>query len=131
MGSIFDLGETSITREYLEGLGFEPTHGGREFAYRAVGHTADGDFYSCLINYRKRNPNAPKGEHKHHTVTVITRIPDRFGSVTHVDRKTYNNIRYESELIGVVRAIEDEFGAKVLKDKYNPKYYWSNYVEEL
>lgn len=132
MSSIFDFGETPITREYLESLKFDPVSGGREFVFRSAGRTAGGKWYNCKILYRKRKPNARKGEPHHHVVFVSYESqPNTYGSKTSIIKRTYKNIRYESELIGLIRAIEDEFGINIAQNKYNPKYYWSNYVEEL
>ena len=125
MASIFDMGDTPITREYLEKLGFEPRCGGREYSIvaRAI---IDGKHVWYKVTYRKRRPNAPKGEPHHHALLVDYLSGKFFGYGDSKTTKLYRNIRTEFELISHIRSLESELGVQILANKQVPSDYWTN-----
>lgn len=116
MASIFDMGDTPITREYLEKLGFEPIYGSREYriVVRAIN---DGKHLWCKIVYRKRNPNVQKGEPHHHALLVYYFTSRYFSYRDKYTTEIYRNIRTEFELISHIRRLESELGTKILANK--------------
>lgn len=125
MASIFDMGDTPITREYLEKLGFEPRCGGREYIIGA-GAIIDGKHVWCKVVYRKRKPNAPKGEPHHHALLVRYHTGKYFKYKETQATKVYRDIRSEFELISHIRRLESELRVKILTNKEVPSDYWTN-----
>lgn len=125
MASIFDMGDTPITPEYLEKLGFEPKCGGREYVIvvRAINN---GKHLWCKVVYRKRNPSVPKGEQHHHALLIHYFTSVYFGYKDNHSTEIYRNIRSEFELISHIRRLESELGVKILANKEVPSDYWTN-----
>lgn len=123
MASIFDMGETPITKEYLKKLGFKPVWG--EYASTYLGSeyfitikaVINGKCVWCNVTYREWNPNSPKGEPDRHALLVMYREGKYFGYKETEIIKVYQGIESEFELISHIKKLESELGVELLANK--------------
>jgi hypothetical protein len=122
MSSIFDMGDSPITHEFLGSKGFTPNKHHTE--YKMIRWAGCPTYATLSITYRKRNQHHAKGEPHHHCVIVVAHEHKSEHRTT--EKTVYKNIKFEAELTGCIQLIGEKYGVDNILDSYNPHYYWTN-----
>lgn len=122
MSSIFDMGDSPITHEFLESKGFTPNKLHTE--YKMTRWTGRPTCVTISMTYRKRSKHHTKGEPHHHCVVVVASGYKDGKRVT--EKIVYRNIRSEAELTGCILLIGEKYNIDDLYNSYNPHRHWSD-----